>query len=191
MPYDAAERIWKFHVVEADGQFEGCLFTLNPRERYWTGTPQNSPWEFLYQTKCGDDILYIVLYKHKRDKYSDRDYCKVLTEAQAAEWLVKEDYDLPDDLKKYAKSGETVEPNQNKAPLPDAQQAVWDLLKNKAMSAKEIAQALQGGISPEAIIKRISAIRKNGRKISNQLGRGYWRPDAPPPEDTGAAADSE
>ena len=65
--------------------------------------------------------------------------------------------------------------------LPPAQNEVWSLLGNQALSAKEIGGKVIGGpISEDAIRKRIASIGKSGRTIRHQPGLGYYRPDAPP-----------
>lgn len=68
-------------------------------------------------------------------------------------------------------------------PLTDDQRVIWDLLKGRSLTACQILRELDpnSGISEEAIRKRISAIRKSGRRIENDRGaRGYYRPDALP-----------
>ena len=71
---------------------------------------------------------------------------------------------------------------ENNELLSDRQLEVWDLLKGKALSAKELGKSLD--LSAENIRKHIQAIRnKHGQKaIENTRSRGYWRPDDPPPD---------
>ncbi len=75
--------------------------------------------------------------------------------------------------------------------LTDARREVWDLLRNRVMAAKEISVKVFGnGLKEDAIRKRIAAIRKAGWRIEWMAGRGYYRPDAPPPDFTGPECES-
>ncbi len=75
--------------------------------------------------------------------------------------------------------------------LTDARREVWDLLRNRVMAAKEISVKVFGnGLKEDAIRKRIAAIREAGWRIEWMAGRGYYRPDAPPPDFTGPACES-
>ena len=86
--------------------------------------------------------------------------------------------------------GDPKKPRAHKA-LTDAQREVWLLLDNREMSAKEIAVKLGDGWSKaDAIRKRIAAIRQAGWRIEWMPGRGYYRPDAPPPDFPGAERES-
>ena len=106
---------------------------------------------------------------------------------------VAEANDLPDRrpaTSARSASGATTVPTAS-AGLPPAQQKVWDLLEGRVLLGKQIAHELCGRHDAEdAIRKRIASIRKNGRKIENRPGLGYYRPDAPPTEWTGAECES-
>ena len=66
--------------------------------------------------------------------------------------------------------------------LTDDQRAVWDRLKGRAASGKELAVEILGrSTNEDAIRKRIGRIRRTGRIIANRRGLGFFRPDAPPP----------
>lgn len=67
-------------------------------------------------------------------------------------------------------------------PLTDGQQAVWQALKGRCLSAKELV--LQGkASSDDGVRKLVSELRKAGRMIETRRGCGYYRPDAPPADD--------
>lgn len=107
---------------------------------------------------------------------------------------VAEGCDLLDELRgetsKRSDSSAAAVPGR-RAPLSLAQQEVWDLLQGQALLAKEIARKVCGAHNAEdAIRKRIATIRNTGRNIANQRGHGYYRPDAPPTEWTGAERES-
>lgn len=73
----------------------------------------------------------------------------------------------------------------SRPPLTDRQREVWDLLKCRLLSAKQIAQQVTGrAADQDAIRKRIAALRKAGYPIDLRRGAGYLRPDAPPPSET-------
>jgi biotin operon repressor len=65
--------------------------------------------------------------------------------------------------------------------LSERQLEIWDLLKGRSLVAKELGDKLE--LSDVNIRKHIQKIRKKRGKecIKTQRGRGYWRPDAPPP----------
>jgi len=66
--------------------------------------------------------------------------------------------------------------------LPERQLEIWDSLKGKCLSAKELGKLF--GLSEENIRKHIQAIRKKRGQnaIENTRSRGYWRLDSPPPD---------
>jgi biotin operon repressor len=66
--------------------------------------------------------------------------------------------------------------------LSERQREIWDLLEGQCLLAKELGNKLD--LSDVNIRKHIQKIRKNwGEKcIKMRRGRGYWRPDAPPPD---------
>ncbi len=75
--------------------------------------------------------------------------------------------------------------------LTDAQREVWDALGNGPVTGKELAVEILGKHSAEdSIRKRIQAIRRSGRRIEHKAGVGYYRPDAPPPDTSGAGRES-
>lgn len=65
--------------------------------------------------------------------------------------------------------------------LSERQLEIWDLLEGRSLVAKELGNKLE--LSDLNIRKHIQKIRKKrgGECIKTQRGRGYWRPDAPPP----------
>ena len=98
-----------------------------------------------------------------------------------------EAHDLSDERRATEAPSGTAAP----APLSPAQQEVWVLLAGEAHLAKELAQKVAGGpVSDDSIRKRIAEMRKKGWHIENQGGVGYYRPDAPPPDQTGAERES-
>jgi len=203
MPYDEAERTWKIRIYGPDGKSQGLIepgyfrktnhgeeeFRRYEWFRTWFGKAQGTYTEILYQQKLQDedgslDYSYFLLYRFDRDNFTDDDYGRSLTRQQAAEWLIQEKYDLPDDLREFveiANITKNINENSQDLPLPDSQQEIWDLLENHIFTAKELATRVLGApISDEAIRKRIQAIRKSKRKIEYKRGVGYYRPDAPP-----------
>lgn len=143
MPYDEAERTWKIRIFGPDDKSEGLVepgyfqkshhgeeeFIQFKWFRTWRGKSQSPCTEVLYRQEWQDEDAsirpsYFLLYRHNNDYFTDDDYGRSLTRQRAAEWLIQERYDLPDDLA-------DVDP-QN-LPLPEAQQEVWDLLENRKM----------------------------------------------------------
>lgn len=66
------------------------------------------------------------------------------------------------------------------ATLPPALREVWELLDGRALSAKEIAQAIGMWTTEGSVYKRIRRLRALGYEIANQRALGFWRPDRPP-----------
>ena len=66
--------------------------------------------------------------------------------------------------------------------LSERQLEIWNLLENICLSAKELGPKLH--LAPEYIRKHIQGIRNclNENAIKTKRSRGYWRPDAPPPD---------
>lgn len=72
-------------------------------------------------------------------------------------------------------------------PLTDGQREIWVLLKYRILTAKEIAIELFKDLTKEECVrKRISRMKKAGWLIRNKGQRGYYRPDALPPEFQGS-----
>ncbi len=75
--------------------------------------------------------------------------------------------------------------------LTTVQAEVWELLKHRSMTASEISIELLGDQTGEdAMRKRIFDMNKAGWRVSNKRGRGYYRPDALPPDFTTPSCDS-
>ena len=193
MPYDEAERTWKIRIFGPDGKSEGLVepgYFQKSRDgeeefiqfkwfRIWRGNPQSPCTEILYRQEWQDEDTsikpsYFLLYRYNNDYFTDDDYGRSLTRQQAAEWLIKERYDLPDDL---------ADVDTQNLPLPEAQQEVWNFLEGKILATKDLVKLVLGkpDVTEEAIRKRIEAIRKKGYKIELKPDVGYYRPDAPPP----------
>ena len=64
-------------------------------------------------------------------------------------------------------------------PMTNGQKAVWDALRGSCKSAKELAS--DANTSAVTVRQHVLDLRRAGRKIPLRSGRGYWRPDAPPP----------
>jgi len=66
--------------------------------------------------------------------------------------------------------------------LSDRQLDIWRLLEGQCLVAKQLGKKLH--LSDEGIRKHIQEIRKKFGKecIQTKHSRGYWRPDAPPPD---------
>lgn len=95
----------------------------------------------------------------------------------------RETHRLVQELRGHSREtrGREVHPSQW-PPLPDSAARVWDLLKDRAMQAKEIAGKLYGHPRhAPRVRKAVMRIRKAGRPIKLTPGVGYWRPDAKPP----------
>lgn len=67
-------------------------------------------------------------------------------------------------------------------PLTDRQRELWNALDGCILSAKELAADKELTSTEDAVTHLVAAIRKRGRGIETVPGRGYYRPDAPPPE---------
>ena len=93
-------------------------------------------------------------------------------------------YSFPDiiaALKLYIQNNDRNRLSANtKDLLPERQLEIWNSLKEKCLSAKELGKLF--GLSEENIRKHIQAIRKKRGEhaIENTRSRGYWRPDSPP-----------
>jgi len=67
-------------------------------------------------------------------------------------------------------------------PLTDRQQQVWDLLEGQVLSAQELADKLSSKMTPEGVRQLVMQIRRvKPDIILSRPGRGYYRPDKPPP----------
>jgi biotin operon repressor len=76
--------------------------------------------------------------------------------------------------------GFVVGEGQGLRPLTDAQLEVWESLKGRALTGKELAKPLR---KSEANVRNlVMRINDAGYRIVNQRGRGYFRPDQPPPD---------
>jgi len=69
------------------------------------------------------------------------------------------------------------------AMFTDRQLAVWRILERRCVSAKEIAALIGGGFSDGHVRRVVMDIKKRRPgAIQNVPGRGYFRPDSPPPD---------
>jgi biotin operon repressor len=210
MPYDSGNECWKVRLLGLDGHSRGLLKLAQKGhdqdgeenwedcgKRRWPGKPRPQHFETLYQWDLSEGgLLYFILI-HFDHEFTEDDYAQQVTPQHASVWLRDDGYELPNDLKAEG-NGSNVNNISDAAgadrmaPLPQAQQEVWDLLENCALTGKEIASKVVGGpASDDSIRKRIEAIRKSGRKIDMQRGLGYYRSDAPPPERAGAQRESD
>ena len=82
-------------------------------------------------------------------------------------------------------------PNQRTAGiLTQLERRVWDALADTILQAKELAKEL--GSDEDTVRHAILGLRRKGRKVENQRGRGYYRPDALPDDaNTPTAVDSK
>ena len=209
MPYDSGNECWKMRLIGLDGKSRGLLklaqksYDADGRETWeiycehrWAGKPGPKHFEFLYQWdlhNCG--YLYFILLQFGHE-FTDDDYLREVTPETAIEWLRNEGYELSSELKDLdagTDADATAEASGGSplAPLSSAQQQVWNALANCVLGAKEIAGRVDGGLSNAgAVRKLVAAIRRTGRVIEFRRGVGYFRPDAPPPEETGAQRES-
>lgn len=67
-------------------------------------------------------------------------------------------------------------------PLADVELRVFNILNGEALLAKDIARRLDPPSSTETVRATIERIRKKGHEIEEIRLRGYFRPDAPPPD---------
>ncbi len=69
-------------------------------------------------------------------------------------------------------------------PLTERQQYVWDVLKDRTLTANKIVEALKKEQDHETsegnVRQTISKLRKAGYRIGRRRGRGYFRPDSLP-----------
>lgn len=203
MPFDEGNRCWKIRILNREGISRGLLVIASSvymrgqgdkliryGERTWPGKPREKHYETLYQWKESDgELTYFVLI-HFGHEFTENDYGQEVSRSDAALWLLKEGFNVPDDLKEYANTplaakSLVVERNPGflPPPLTEALQEVWDALTNRFATAKELAkEILDDALKGDVIRKRIQAIRKTGRGIGHLASLGYFRPDAPPPE---------
>jgi len=187
-PYCEAEREWKIRVFDSQGVSGGFVnfaqwvheygrdSLRHHAERTWRGRPRNGHFETLVHYHSD---FYFILIHMKGNELSEEDYGRDVTLQQAAQWLMEEGYDLPEELEKYSTaSGRN---DSTMIPLTDRQQEVWAILKGEQLTAKEIAAELDS--TPEAVRQLIKGIRRTGRTVKSQGVSGYYRPDAPPDKD--------
>lgn len=101
--------------------------------------------------------------------------------ARLRDWLIRANSfgSRPGDAGTAGEAGVTV----GLEPLTGSQREVWDLLENRILMAKEIAiELLEDRTKEEAIRKRIGRMRQVGWLVLNKGQRGFYRPDAPPPD---------
>ncbi len=65
-------------------------------------------------------------------------------------------------------------------PMTDGQKRLWDALEGQVLSAKELARELDS--SEDTVRQWVRELRAARYSIDRRSGRGYFRPDAPPPE---------
>jgi hypothetical protein len=69
-------------------------------------------------------------------------------------------------------------------PITPGQQLVWEALKGRALTAKELVNVLEdekGTFKSEEVIRQhVAGLREAGHVVEHQSGVGYYRPDAPP-----------
>ncbi len=65
------------------------------------------------------------------------------------------------------------------AAMTKGQRGLWELLDGCAMKGPELARALD--TSEDTVRQWVCELRRAGRVVAHRRGRGYWRPDAPPP----------
>ena len=198
MPYDEGTRSWKIRLYDRECQSRGLLVLARHvrdadgeewMERFavrtWRGRPRPAHFETLYLWDTKDDCRYFVLI-HSDHEFRDDDYAKEVLDSEAAEWLIAEQYALPDDLKCYAPGRDGMGGVDSRAappPLTPALREVWALLEKQALTAKELAPRVDGApVSEDSIRKRVAALRRSGRAIGTEAALGYYRPDASPPE---------
>ena len=206
MPFDEGERAWKIRLYNREGVSRGLLVMaryvryLNGEEEFerygehsWRGRPRTSHFETLYRWDTGSQCKYLVLI-HFDHEFTEKDWARELSDQDAAHWLLAEGYELPQDLKAFSPASPGVgreAASATLAPLSPALQEVWDLLKQRPYTAKELAQKVGAApVSEDSMRKRISSIRSTGRVILHHGGWGYSREGAVPPTGPGAERES-
>jgi hypothetical protein len=114
-----------------------------------------------------------------------------LSPDEANQWLLRYGFTPPSDLLELlgsaAGSRSSAQPTAQLAngrsravlpPLPDAAGEVWEALRGRMMTAKQLATMLDS--SADAVRKRLTVLARLGRVVLNQRGAGYYRPDAMP-----------
>ena len=86
-------------------------------------------------------------------------------------------------------AGHVQAPQSPPRPMTDGQKRLWNALKNRALSAKELAGRDELDTSGETVRQWVLGLRKAGHAIEHRSGRGYYRPDAPPSEDNPPESD--
>lgn len=78
-----------------------------------------------------------------------------------------------------------IAPAPSTTPLRKGELAVWNALEGRILTGAELAMELGLGTNGEYVVRnRIAGIRKNRGEdvVKSKRGRGYYRPDAPPPD---------
>ena len=65
-------------------------------------------------------------------------------------------------------------------PMTDGQKRFWDALEGRILTGKKLASEL--GTSEETVRQWKRELVHAGHRVDNRPGRGYYRPDAPPPD---------
>ncbi len=90
------------------------------------------------------------------------------------------------DNKSNANTADEVVVIQPPKPLTEGQQYVWDVLEGRVLTANEIVAALKEERKHETsegnVRQTIAKLRGASYCVKHRNGRGYFRPDAPPPD---------
>jgi hypothetical protein len=203
----------KIRVYDSDGDFKGGLFktkSFNAMNcRVWQGPPHPNYRESLIDiagkgNPCHEGSwfrLQIAAVPNisgppdGSDDYDDNSRAYRIRASEAAAWLARHSFPVPDDLKALigptAASSSPTRPVAEivaMAPLPDGLRETWAALEGRSLSAKQLAQALR--TTEEGARKRIAQLNHLGRAVHNRRGAGYFRPDAPPPDGVPGARQS-
>ncbi len=92
---------------------------------------------------------------------------------------------LDDEFRRAVEAGESPRggrPGTTRAgrPLTAGEQRLWDALAGRLLTGRELASENELNSSEETVRRWVAQLRRQGYKIKNRRGRGYFRPDAPP-----------
>jgi hypothetical protein len=143
-----------------------------------------------------EDIPFESLPAYINRMYEMRRALQPNSYASFADWLNaghdtswKEFFNIESDKPKVQPEPEKTEPEQaqNESPFQPREQEVYDVLKGRLLTRGEILNELgkcgQFDQSLDDILSPRARLRSQGHIKLHESGRGYWRPDAPPPKE--------
>lgn len=180
--------------------------------RVWDGLPHPHFNEYLFdisepdQASCTGSWFILRLSatpdlsgsEECDDLFDANSYALRISPVEAVRFLAGLGYDAPADLASLASERSSDNGTHLKVadetdlsagqsmqlePLTEALQEVWDLLSGRLLSDRDLAKMVRSApVTADSIRKRIQGLNNCSRLVENVRGRGYFRPDAPPPD---------